>query len=103
MRRGSTDPRHRPIVLDTGELTPAPSLGGHLAHRAVDVIVVALLGFGAIAAGTWSVITASQGSDRAEKPVPLWYPAATPIPSSASHRGISVGRAGGVSARRLGC
>ena len=82
MTQESPDVRHRPIVLDTGELRPAIRRRGHAARRVLDVAVVTLLSVGAIAAGTWSILTAAQGNESTEQPAPLWFPATPSSPPS---------------------
>jgi len=82
---GSADPRHRPVLLDTGEITLPPSPRG-LARRALDLAVVALLGAGAIAAGGWSILTAAQGPEPTENSAPLWYPPPLSSPTPTAPR-----------------
>ncbi|WP_127506866.1 hypothetical protein [Actinoplanes solisilvae] len=78
MIQPGADTRHRPIVLDTGELRPSIRRRGRTARRAFDVAVVTLLSVGAVAAGTWSILTAAQGNEPTQQPAPLWFPASTP-------------------------
>src|SRR5918994_2129244 len=53
----SLDHRMRPVVLDTG----------------------------AIAAGSWSILTATQGGTPASRPSPLWYPTPPPADGADGH------------------
>jgi hypothetical protein len=45
-----------------------------VARTVFDVVVVVVLGVGAVVAGGWSVLTAARGSAAAEQPQ-LWYTA----------------------------
>jgi len=75
-----TDTRHRPVVLDTGELGPAVRHRGRRIRAVRNIAVALVIGVGAIAAGGWSVMTAANGTTPADRPAPLWNPAASPAP-----------------------
>jgi uncharacterized membrane protein YgcG len=75
----TADARQRPVVLDTGALSPAVRRRGRLARVVLGAAVAALLSAGAIAAGSWSIVTAARGDAAAEQPAPLWYPTPPPV------------------------
>lgn len=55
----SADIRHRPVVLDTGELSPVIRQRGRTVRREFVITVIVMLGAGAIAAGSLSIMTAA--------------------------------------------
>jgi hypothetical protein len=75
----AADVRQRPVVLDTGELSLVVRRRGRLARAVPGAAVAALLSAGAIAAGSWSIVTAARGDAAAEQPAPLWYPTPPPV------------------------
>ena len=71
--------RRRPVVMDTGALSPMPRRSGRVARTAAGIAVGALLATGAVAAGGWSVMTAARGSTASGQQSPLWYPTPPPV------------------------
>jgi hypothetical protein len=67
----------RPVVLDSG--ARGTTRGRARDARAVlGVAIAAVLATGAVAAGGWSIMTATKGSTPASRP-PLWYPTPPPL------------------------
>jgi hypothetical protein len=75
------DVRMRPVVLDTGALRGTTRRRGQAARAVLGVAIASMLAAGAIAAGSWSIMTAAAGGTPANQPSPLWYP--TPLPLDA--------------------
>jgi len=75
-----TDPdaRRRPVVLDSGARGAARGRRGREARAVLGVAIAAVLATGAVAAGGWSIMTATQGNTPASRP-PLWYPTPPPL------------------------
>jgi hypothetical protein len=79
--RTDVDVRMRPVVLESGVLRTATARQSQAARGVLGVAIATVLAAGAIAAGSWSIVTATQGSRPPDQPSPLWYP--TPQPPAA--------------------
>ena len=86
--QADADVRNRPVVLDTGALTPATHVRGRAARAVLGVAIATVLAAGAIGAGSWSIITAARGNPPANQPAPLWYP----TPQHADREGATESR-----------
>ncbi|HEY7273395.1 MAG TPA: hypothetical protein VH502_11735, partial [Actinoplanes sp.] len=81
-QRTGTDARMRPVVLESGMIRSAAGRQAQAARGVLGVAIATVLAAGAIAAGSWSIVTAAQGSTPPDQPSPLWYP--TPQPPAPS-------------------
>jgi hypothetical protein len=87
-RHADVDVRMRPVVLDTGALRRATRKRGQAARAVLGVAIATVLAAGAVAAGSWSIMTAAAGGTPANEPASLWY-ATPPPPDAGDSRGAT--------------